>query len=382
MGSKRALLVNGLGALLEKELAHVDTFADLFSGSGAVAWHVAENYDARVLAFDLQKYGVILAKAVIERLAPVDGAKLIETWLARAEAYLPAEAYMKRVNSFETQRWSKARRRTVSEARSLCADAATGSISHAYGGYYFSPLQSVWIDALRNSLPRGGSERYVALASLLGAAGVCCASPGHTAQPFSGSQRSSKWLFEAWRKDILESLELQVEEISAKYAHLLGKAEVGDAVHEARVLKNIDLAFVDPPYSGVQYSRFYHVLETIARGGTNEVAGAGRYPPVKERPRSRFSVPTKSEEAMMDLLEALADNSTRTIVTFPWTESSNGLSGRQIAELAADRFHVSKTRKSSDFSTLGGNTNHRNARMSRWETILVLQPKNSDRRSR
>lgn len=35
------------------------------------------------------------------------------------------------------------------------------------------------------------------------------------------------------------------------------------------------LVFLDP-LSGVHYGRFYHVLESVARGGVSDVTGAGR----------------------------------------------------------------------------------------------------------
>jgi integrase len=44
MGSKRAMLQNGLGTLLEQEIVGAKRFVDLFTGSSAVALHVAQKF--------------------------------------------------------------------------------------------------------------------------------------------------------------------------------------------------------------------------------------------------------------------------------------------------------------------------------------------------
>ena len=49
MGSKRAMLQNGLGELLGREAADALRFFDLFAGSGAVAIHIARRFAISVL---------------------------------------------------------------------------------------------------------------------------------------------------------------------------------------------------------------------------------------------------------------------------------------------------------------------------------------------
>ncbi len=52
------------------------------------------------------------------------------------------------------------------------------------------------------------------------------------------------------------------------HAKTKGETIVGDALQIAKTLNRSDLVFVDPPYSAVQYSRFYHVLENCLCSGT------------------------------------------------------------------------------------------------------------------
>ncbi len=48
MGSKRSMLLNGLGELLTEESKDAKRFIDLFSGSGAVATFVAKRFPIEV----------------------------------------------------------------------------------------------------------------------------------------------------------------------------------------------------------------------------------------------------------------------------------------------------------------------------------------------
>ena len=138
------------------------------------------------------------------------------------------------------------------------------------------------------------------------------------------------------------------------------------------VYKRQDLVFLDPPYSGVHYSRFYHVLEGVARGEVGEVTGQGRYPEQSARPISDFSKLSTSRKAFNELLEILARKKANVIVTFPAGKASNGLSGDDVKALAADHFRLEEVKVSSRFSTLGGDSKHRAARQQADEMILTL----------
>jgi adenine-specific DNA-methyltransferase len=105
------------------------------------------------------------------------------------------------------------------------------------------------------------------------------------------------------------------------------------------------------------------------------VSGVGRYPPIEERPRSDWSLKSRSKKAAEDLLNALADSGCQAIITFPKARCSNGLSGDQIAQLARRRFEVKTKTVRGNFSTLGGNGTIRAARAASAELIITLSPK-------
>jgi adenine-specific DNA methylase len=156
---------------------------------------------------------------------------------------------------------------------------------------------------------------------------------------------------------------------------------IADANRAATTVRNGDLVFVDPPYSQAQYSRFYHVLETIAVGHCGPVSGAGRYPLAELRPHSRYSLVSESPDVLEELLGTIASRGARVILTFPNHECSNGLSGETVREIANDHFFVKAGQLDSNFSTLGGRSGQhkvvadRSARHATEELMLLLEPR-------
>nr|WP_273726443.1 DNA adenine methylase [Brucella gallinifaecis] len=371
MGSKRTMLSNGLGEAIGRSLNEAERVFDLFTGSAAVAWYVAEKYGKEVLASDLQIYSTVLAASVIERTTPVTDRIWIETWMRRARARVSAHGEWKAIKELQASLGKIPISEAAANARSINFGVKF-PISRAYAGYYFSPWQSVWIDALRATIPETEDLRNVALASLIQAASRCTASPGHTAQPFKPNDTAGPFLIEAWQRDLTRIVQNRIDDIAPRKAARKGQAHCMNAIELAETVRPRDLVFLDPPYSGVHYSRFYHVLESVARGHVGDVSGEGRYPEKNERPTSDFSMLTTSRKAFNDLLAVLASKNANVIITFPAGKASNGLSGDDVKKMAADHFLIEEAKVSSRFSTLGGDLKHRAARQQADELILTL----------
>ena len=326
-----------------------------------------------VLAIDLQQYAVVLARSVISRTKAADPVGTAKYWLDGVLKVRESSEHWQSARGLEASHTNVAG--YVEASRNLCSSTAgSGPIWRSYGGYYFSPAQAATIDAMLQALPEKEPERTVCLAATISSGSHCAASPGHTAQPFQPTRGASRYIAEAWGKDPLEVARRALEQICALRANIAGDAVVGEAVSIASTLSSSDLVIVDPPYSGVQYSRFYHVLETIASGVEESATGKGRYPPITARPQSAFSNRSQSKEALVNLLENLSQAQTTVIFTFPAGESSNGLSGDVMADVADRLFDVHQRRVfSGRFSTLGGNNSNRAARSKSEELVLVMR---------
>ncbi|HWL44473.1 MAG TPA: DNA adenine methylase [Ilumatobacter sp.] len=372
MGAKRALLQNGLGKLLMSEAPRYERFVDLFAGSASVSWFVAANTPVPVLANDLQEYSRVLAEAVILRRRPVTTtSKVVADWIARTEA-----------TRSRTRAWKDAALSVegltaadVEHCRRWSAAAPPGSMLQAYGGHYYSPRQALTFDALIAELPSGRALRQLCLGSVIWAGTRCAAAPGHTAQPFQPTISGLPYIEAAWRRDPLDVVKGAVAEIGAIATQTVGRATTADANEVVTTLRPNDLAFIDPPYSAVQYSRFYHVLEALSVGSPGVVSGTGRYPDLDHRPRSEYSLKTGAVQAMTELLDRLADVGCGAIITFPRHDGSNGLSGDQIVQIAKRRFMTDVHSVASNFSTLGGNGKGRAARWRSAEIFISLTPR-------
>lgn len=372
MGSKRAMLGNGLGEAIDSVVPDARRVLDLFTGSAAVAWHVAERHKIKVIACDLQLYSSVLAASVITRTEFITNFDWLEKWFQDAERLL---------NANSEWQWIKRHQKSLDVLDAAAASRSAGDISlhacdfpiaTAYAGYYFSPWQAAWLDALRRNLPVDLQLKRIGLASLVQAASRCAASPGHTAQPFKPNETAGPYLLEAWRRNLPEVVRTSVLGLAARKANVAGQAHCMDALAMAELAEEGDLAFVDPPYSGVHYSRFYHVLESVAQGRIGLVTGVGRYPPNSERPSSDFSIGSKSRKAFGSLLATLSRKGASVIVTFPAGVASNGLAGKDIKEIATIHFQIDEEKVSTRFSTLGGNSKTRAARHDTHELILKL----------
>ncbi|MEJ5208140.1 DNA adenine methylase [Denitratimonas sp. CY0512] len=374
MGSKRAMLKNGLGELLKEEALSASRIVDLFSGSASVSWFSATRFDIPVEAYDLQSYAVVMAQSVISRDQPVSIENVEKIWIDRSRASL------RKMNGWKESIHLEGKEKKISSwkksAEKLCSSgigSKSSIIFNRYGGHYFSPTQALAFDSLLRNLPEDEVLRSVCLSATIVAASQCSASPGHTAQPFKATKTAAPFLLEAWSRDPFFYVTQAVKKIAPLHAKKIGKACVKDSNEVARNLLENDLVFVDPPYSGVHYSRFYHVLETIARGQCGQVSGIGRYPPSEERPNSAYSKRGTSRDAIEDLLKSLSDCGCTVILTFPKGECSNGLAGEDLEELANNFFNVSRRVVKTRFSTLGGNDITRSARKTSDELILVLK---------
>jgi len=371
MGSKKNMILNGLGNTFSEEINTQERIIDLFSGSAAVTWYLAENFHKKVVSVDLQKYSQILADSVLKRTSPINVQKLWDVWyqnfsfnLKKHPLYNIAFSLDQHYHSIDD--WAY-------RARKLCAEKNFGLVWKAYGGYYFSPLQALKLDLLLSSIPFNAPERYVAHASVIIAASKCSASPGHTAQPFKPNKTAGKFLEESWKKDPVRYAKQAFFYIGKKHSKVLGESFVMDALDFLDNLTEKDLVFIDPPYSGVHYSRFYHVLETIARIEVGAVSGAGRYPPQEERPFSTFSRKSESVKSFRYLIKKISEKGIGIILTYPFKECSNGLSGENVLEICSEFYSIKKKFVYSNFSTLGGNGQNRLARNKVSEMILVLK---------
>lgn len=162
--------------------------------------------------------------------------------------------------------------------------------SKNYGGKYFENLVARKIGFIRQDIEDNKSnlsdkEYFILLASLIYSIDKLANTLGH---------------FEAYIKKEIKYRPLTLKLIDAKSCANV-EIHQEDSNDLAKHI-NADLVYVDPPYNSRQYSRFYHVYETLVKWDNPELHGVAMKP--KEENMSKYCS-SKAPEAFADLISNL-----------------------------------------------------------------------------
>lgn len=225
-----------------------------------------------------------------------------------------------------------ARFAALAESKALPITGGDGAparlATERYANVYFGVAQCVEIDSLRwaieRTFPDPGVERDLCLAALL----VACAngtSGPHFAQPARPkSPRSLRTILELRARSIAWEFELALGRLVARGAPrhtflsstCVGWREALSAFAD-RQSGGPAAVYVDPPYSKLQYSRYYHVLNVLLAYDYPAVAGTGRYPPLEQRFSSRFEYqPGMARRELSELIRTCAERGLTTMLSY------------------------------------------------------------------
>ena len=138
-----------------------------------------------------------------------------------------------------------------------------------YSGSYFSLRQSIEIDSLRYAIEKtyNESNKSVLLACLYFAIKETAFSKdGHMAQPLDKEKYFKRYL-KLQEKNILDLFEKKLTAYKNTkpindYSEVKNESFL-DLINNVDSLKNVGLIYADPPYTDMQYSRYFHLLTTI-----------------------------------------------------------------------------------------------------------------------
>lgn len=273
MGNKRRLLPH-ITEKINQLCDPGDLVVDLMAGSHSVSFSLSERN--RVVANDVAVYSLPIGRAL----------------LGRPVGFRP-ERYMSLI------------------ARAAAENRKKGTFQFFQSEYpdtYFSRRQCVDIDDLRYGIEILDLEnRYaadLAMAALISAMCYAQSTPGHFAQFMPKDHERIKPLREISIRDAFtERFYLwPIPEATRPHEVL---AEDWRVILAAGFAENATVVYVDPPYNSEQYSRFYHVLETLVRYDCPELQHKGLYR--ADRFKSRFCYQRTVEKEFREFFEACAD---------------------------------------------------------------------------
>lgn len=210
-------------------------------------------------------------------------------------------------------------------------------VSENYGDKYFRYEDAKLIGLIREELQQeyeSGSinqrEFSILLASLLYSFDRCANTVGHYEAYIKGKEIRSEFIYE-----LIEPIECHNKiEIYREDANELAKKVTAD------------VAFIDPPYNSRQYSRFYHVMETITKWEKPQLAGVAMKPPEENMSNyCRNSAP----KVFAELIDSL--NVKYIVVTYNNTYDSKSSSSRNKITLEQIHEILEKKGKTQTFET-------------------------------
>lgn len=313
MGNKVALAqdVGHLIGQFDRRKPLVDLFAGMCSVAGAVS-----GSSRQVWVNDAQNYARLVASCLLrsqdlppnrERVVPIlmpnyraNRKKLNERFEAELAVEKRALGGSDRLFRNTQERWRHVGNDETlqQEARELRAALKPGqpyrlaTITFAWG--YFGLRQSIEIDSVRAAVDRAldvgeltKDEASWCRLALLQTCSRVASGPGHFAQFLSGASPASIDRIRAARRraiwdGVLEDLDCLTPYGTKKWRRQ-NRVLTCDALEiwptlDAEALPPA-VFYADPPYSKEQYSRFYHVLETLELYDYPEASGVGRYRP-------------------------------------------------------------------------------------------------------
>jgi adenine-specific DNA methylase len=326
---------------------------DLFSGSATVALHLSKQRP--VIASDIQEFSRVLASALLQppQITPsstdiwfqavdsklftkLSGAfgELLEyedNAIHAARGGFPEElleiiengsviAFMSEDSKCSSEFGNAMGKAVDGLAKHGIADSICSLVTRHFGGLYLSYKQAIEVDCLLSVVDqtKNQRERDFLLAVVLSVLSQEVNTIGKQfAQPLKVRDSAGAYKHKLGEK-ALKDREIDTQKCfmgqfklfeGAKTQHLNNQVFRSDYRDLLKKIRNGDVSaiYADPPYSRYHYSRYYHVLETIALRDNPEVSSnpatgkmsRGVYR--KDRHQSPFSIKSQSYRAFQEL---------------------------------------------------------------------------------
>jgi hypothetical protein len=197
-----------------------------------------------------------------------------------------------------------------------------------YANVYFGLAQAMEVDSLRIAIervfPTAGVERDLCLCALVLACTTCATGP-HFAQPARAQSLTAfRTIVERRARSVAWEFDLALGRLVARRPPATPMGQTTQLNWRDALLSFVDGAgggpagvYVDPPYSKLQYSRYYHVLNVLLAYDYPATEGVGRYPPKDQRFSSRFEYqPRVAQRELIELIRACAQRGLTSLISY------------------------------------------------------------------
>lgn len=280
---------------------------DLMAGTHSVGYALKDRF--RICANDIQRYSFVIGKALIEN------------------------------GGYSTSR-ETAQRELLPAIQRNQKNARFDLFRRLYADTYFSRYQCMEIDDIRAAIEEVPSpRRELYLTALMSV--MCHASntTGHFAEFFHNPKPNSRSIQELFFRKC-ENLLVSPNRYPNKVFNLDYRCFFDNREPElSGIARNAGLMYLDPPYSSAQYSRFYHILETVVKYDYPSVEFEGRYR--KDRYLSDFCRKSRAKTELEFLLDRCSSLASGFVLLSYVNSSSCLISVGDVVNAVVERFNYS-----------------------------------------
>lgn len=359
---------NNLSSFIQKNIVPYiqdgNAILDIFSGSAAVSNMFRDNY--QIYANDAESYASIIADAILNQAdiesasdllnsldieyttAIKQHAKPIIDFVKKEQLLLDQENYKELITLYDLYPTVWNNKYSCITRCELTVDSIKQSNDYYlfttyYATNYYGIIQALDIDCLIKIINSNFPQYRNALLSCLFYAmkETVFSKDGHMAQPLSLEKNQSR-LFVQRKKNVYELFTKKFKEyITIPLSKFSGKNTVFNMNFEdlldEKIFSNVGLVYADPPYTDMQYSRYYHLLNVAAKyeypeltvtknGYTKGLYTEGRY-------QSKLSQRSSAKQSLENLIRFCARNNTNLAISYAYPQD--------IEKQATDRYTIS-----------------------------------------
>lgn len=402
LGSKLRLL-DVIKATIDEIDPSKGKVIDLFSGSGVVARYLSQ--ERPVLAVDIQEYSRILNSAMLLPFEPLDSFDTKQ--ILESNAYRQIRSIFEPLIDLENKAlhniengdyetmtqfleigsiysastvidyeqkpvFSQQIKTTIQEIQKWISKL-NFTISYYYGGVYFSFEQAVFLDACINYLDKiNPNSKNIFHSTIISTASEIVNTIGNQfAQPITPRKtngeikpqiiKKAKTARSVCANEIFMSWLKRYNNLQqSPHKNIVIKADFKDAF---KIGDKYNVVYADPPYTRYHYSRYYHVLETIALLDRPDISNSNlkkRFNLSKgvyrsDRHQSQFGIKTKAKNAFSELFQKVSSHGANLVLSYSPYKQDSAVTPRivtikQLTEMASNFYNDIQVISCGDFS--------------------------------
>lgn len=260
------------------------TVLDLMAGSNVVSYSLKRNFT--IYTNDVQAYSNTISKAVI----------------VNNDSFISSESAIKDLS----ENYSKNKKKKT-----------FNFFFKTYSFTYFSDIQCEDIDSIIYAIEfvKNDNKKNLYLLALMCAMCKVQSTPGHFAQymPSTHSRIIPLQQMDLFA-EFLSKCDNYSDLVMTKKNNIAFCQDYKELFKNPIIALNVDTIYLDSPYSQEQYSRFYHILETVVKYDSPEVNFKAKYR--DNRFQSNFCYKRKVQNEFLEIIKFCSINNINLVISY------------------------------------------------------------------